>query len=39
MSDQLAQMVMHYLTDMAERGDDEAKILLGLILNEVSEND
>jgi len=35
MTEELEEMILHYLTDMAERGDDEAKILIKLILEDV----
>jgi hypothetical protein len=35
MTEELEEMILHYLTDMAERGDDEAKILIKLILEAV----
>ena len=35
MTEELEEMILHYLTDMAERGDYEAKILIKLILEDV----
>jgi len=35
MSDELKQMILRYLADMADRGDYEAKRLFDMILKEI----
>lgn len=36
MSDQLEQMILHYLADLADRGDHEAKILFDMLCNSIN---